>query len=191
MRKLERTVSELKARIADEARQPKAPAERILTTAEQSLLKKIRELQADLEVIDRQLSVNSTEEARLKSVIATYQQKVETTPKRESELVELTRDYDILKKNVRQLADQAGGLEARCQSRATADRRAVQDSRPCATASQAVESGAEAGVLVFRCFDWPRAWAAVDGPLSFATRASRAKARLLGFWICQCLRLFR
>lgn len=98
VRKLERTVSELKARIADEARQPKAPAERILTTAEQSLLKKIRELQADLEVIDRQLSVNSTEEARLKSVIATYQQKVETTPKRESELVELTRDYDILKK---------------------------------------------------------------------------------------------
>jgi uncharacterized protein involved in exopolysaccharide biosynthesis len=98
VRKLERTVSELKARIADEARQPKAPAERILTTAEQSLLKKIRELQADLEVIDHQLSVNSTEEARLRSVIATYQQKVETSPKRESELVELTRDYDILKK---------------------------------------------------------------------------------------------
>jgi len=98
VRKLERTVSELKARIAEEAQRPKPPAERILTTAEQSLLKKIRELQADLEVIDHQLSVNSTEEARLRSVIATYQQKVETSPKRESELVELTRDYDILKK---------------------------------------------------------------------------------------------
>ena len=98
VRKLERTIAELKARIADEARHPKPPAERILTTAEQSRLKKIRELQADLEVLDHQLSVNSTEEARLRSVIATYQQKVETSPKRESELVELTRDYDILKK---------------------------------------------------------------------------------------------
>jgi polysaccharide chain length determinant protein (PEP-CTERM system associated) len=99
VRKFERTVAELKIRIADEARRPKpAPAEKVLTTAEQSLLKKIRELQADLEVIDHQLSVNSTEEARLRSVIATYQQKVETSPKRESELVELTRDYEILKK---------------------------------------------------------------------------------------------
>ena len=98
VRKMERTVAELKGRVAEEARQPKPPAERILTAAEQSQLKKIRDLQTDLEVIDRQLSVNSTEEARLKSVIAIYQQKVETSPKRESELVELTRDYDILKK---------------------------------------------------------------------------------------------
>ena len=98
VRKLERTVAELKARIADEAQRPKPPAERILTSAEQVRLKKVRDLQADLEVIDHQIAVNTTEETRLKGVIGIYQQKVETSPKRESELVELTRDYDILKK---------------------------------------------------------------------------------------------
>ena len=41
--------------------------------------------------------MSQAEETRLR-LIADYQQKVEAVPKRESELVELTRDYDILKK---------------------------------------------------------------------------------------------
>jgi capsular polysaccharide biosynthesis protein len=48
--------------------------------------------------LDRQLASSRVEESRLRALIADYQMKVEAVPKRESELVELTRDYDILKK---------------------------------------------------------------------------------------------
>jgi capsular polysaccharide biosynthesis protein len=42
--------------------------------------------------------VGQAEEARLKAAIADYQRKVEAVPRRDSELVELSRDYDTLKK---------------------------------------------------------------------------------------------
>jgi uncharacterized protein involved in exopolysaccharide biosynthesis len=70
-----------------------------MTREEQDREKRARDYEAELEVIDHQLTVNQAEEARLKSVIAEYQRKVETVPTRESELVELTRDYDVLKKS--------------------------------------------------------------------------------------------
>ncbi len=49
-----------------------------------------------MEAIDLQLSSGATEQLRLKSVIADYQGKVNAVPARESELVELTRDYNTL-----------------------------------------------------------------------------------------------
>ena len=51
-----------------------------------------------MEVIDHQLVVSEAEESRLKALIDDYQRKVEAVPARESELIELTRDYDVLKK---------------------------------------------------------------------------------------------
>ena len=77
---------------------PPSPSPLAQSPAEQARQRRIREAQAELDVIDHQLSVSNAEEARLTSVIAEYQRKVETVPKRESELVELTRDYDVLKK---------------------------------------------------------------------------------------------
>ena len=44
-------------------------------------------------MIDHQLAANRTEAARLQAVISGYQSKVDIVPTRESELVELTRDY--------------------------------------------------------------------------------------------------
>ena len=95
---MERNVAELKERVADEAKRAK-PAERVLTLSEQARLKRIRDLQADIEVIDRQLASTEAEERRLNAVIGSYQSKIDAVPKRESELVELTRDYDTLKKS--------------------------------------------------------------------------------------------
>jgi capsular polysaccharide biosynthesis protein len=43
--------------------------------------------------------VSQEQQVGLQATIADYQRKVEAVPARESELVELTRDYDILKKN--------------------------------------------------------------------------------------------
>jgi len=101
VRKMERTIRELKDRVAEEARRPAPPTplpSAAQSPAELARQKRIRDAQADLDVIDHQLSSSQAEETRLRAVIADYQQKVEAVPKRESELVELTRDYDILKK---------------------------------------------------------------------------------------------
>ena len=97
VRKLERSIEELRQRVAEEARRP-VPEKKTESPSELARQKRIRDLQAELEVIDRQLSVSRAEEGRFKAQIAEYQLKVEAVPKRESELVELTRDYDILKK---------------------------------------------------------------------------------------------
>jgi len=103
VRRMERTVRELRERTAEEARRPKPAAVPVVdvasqSPAEQARQKRIRDLQADIEVLDRQLATGEAEQSRLKALIDEYQNKVEVVPTRESELVELTRDYDILKK---------------------------------------------------------------------------------------------
>jgi capsular polysaccharide biosynthesis protein len=54
-------------------------------------------------VIDHQLAASQTEEARLKRLIADTQLNVNAVPTRESELVELTRDYGALQKSYSEL----------------------------------------------------------------------------------------
>jgi len=98
VRRMERAIVELRERVAEDAKRPAAPVEKTQSPMEQARLKRVLDLQADLEVIDHQVSVSQAEEEKIKAVIAEYQSKVEAVPKRESELVELTRDYDILKK---------------------------------------------------------------------------------------------
>ena len=67
-----------------------------LTPAEMAQQRRISDLEAELAVIDHQLSSNRTEGARLKQAITGYQAKVDAVPTRESELVELTRDYSTM-----------------------------------------------------------------------------------------------
>jgi len=102
VRRMERTVRELRDRVAEELRRPKpisVPAADVAESpAEQARQKRVRDLRAHIEIIDRQLAAGQAEESRLKALIDDYQKKVEVVPTRESELVELTRDYDILKK---------------------------------------------------------------------------------------------
>lgn len=97
-RALERQVRDLQARLQQEEanRPPAAPVEKPVSPAELARQKRLRDLQDELEVIDHQLAVNQTEETRLKQAIASYQGKVDVVPTRESELVELTRDYSTL-----------------------------------------------------------------------------------------------
>lgn len=91
---LERTISDLQKKMADEAaRSPVAVTARTLTPAEAARQRQIGELQAQLEVQDHQIAANDKEELRLKATIAEYQAMVAAVPARESELVELLRDY--------------------------------------------------------------------------------------------------
>ena len=98
--RLERTIAELIVRLEREA--PVSPAtatatrETPLSPAEAARQNKIRDLKAQLAVLDYQLGVNRNDVARLNATIADYQAKVDAVPTRESELVELTRDYSTM-----------------------------------------------------------------------------------------------
>ena len=102
VRAMERVVRDLQAKADEEARRPQAPpppapvAQRVASPMEVAQQKRLRDLRDELEVVDHQLAVNQGEENRLKQVMAGYQAKVDVVPTRESELVELTRDYGTL-----------------------------------------------------------------------------------------------
>lgn len=97
VRMLQRTIRDLQERVAEEAKKPpQALPERPISPVELVRQKRVRDLQAELNVIDRQLAVNQAEEVRLKTTIDSYQANVDVVPTRESELVELTRDYATL-----------------------------------------------------------------------------------------------
>jgi polysaccharide chain length determinant protein (PEP-CTERM system associated) len=98
-----RTVRELEAKAAAEASSlpapdtaaPAAPVAR-MSAAELLRLSKLRNLQTEMTNLDRQIAQKEGEERRLRGVMAGYQARVEAAPTRESELIELTRDYTTL-----------------------------------------------------------------------------------------------
>jgi polysaccharide chain length determinant protein (PEP-CTERM system associated) len=63
------------------------------TPAELLRQKKIRDLKAQMDDLDRELSDKQRQEQNLSRVVADYQSKLDAVPSRESDLVELTRDY--------------------------------------------------------------------------------------------------
>jgi polysaccharide chain length determinant protein (PEP-CTERM system associated) len=99
---LQRTVAELSTKLEGETpgggtdEKKKEGQNKSVTPAEAAQQKKILDFQAELAVIDYQLAANRTEAARLQAVISGYQSKVDIVPTRESELVELTRDYGTM-----------------------------------------------------------------------------------------------
>ena len=104
VRAMERQIQDLQARVDEEAR--RSPAEtkaQGLPREERDRLRRVGELEAELEVIDHQLKVSQEQQTELQGKISDYQRKVEAVPARESELVELTRDYEILKRNYEEL----------------------------------------------------------------------------------------
>jgi polysaccharide chain length determinant protein (PEP-CTERM system associated) len=96
VRTLERTITDLQAKLQEEAKTPATPPTKPVTPAEIARQKRVRDLRAELEVIDHQLASNEAEASRLKATAGSYQAKVDALPSRESELVELTRDYSTL-----------------------------------------------------------------------------------------------
>jgi polysaccharide chain length determinant protein (PEP-CTERM system associated) len=97
LRAAERNVRELEARVQEEGQRPEAPpSAQVMTPAQAVRQKRIGDLQAELDVIDHQLTASQSEEKRLKDLMTAYQDKVDVVPTRESELVELTRDYSTI-----------------------------------------------------------------------------------------------
>lgn len=95
----ERTVRDLEAKLDEESRRPPAPGPNggpILSPGQAARQKRIADLRGELDVIDHQITAGAAEQAQLKRAMADYQAKVDALPTRESELVELTRDYSTL-----------------------------------------------------------------------------------------------
>ncbi len=93
----EQTIRDLETKLKDESRRPPQPAvERLESPSELARRKRLRDLQAELDVIDRQLATAQAEDSQLKAAMAEYRGKIDVLPTRESELVELTRDYGTL-----------------------------------------------------------------------------------------------
>ena len=94
-----RRVRELEAKAAAAPAAPRAAAATgsdARLTRSAAAAARIRSLQNEIQNVDRQITYKEGEERRLRTVIATYQARVESAPRRESELIELTRDYTTL-----------------------------------------------------------------------------------------------
>jgi polysaccharide chain length determinant protein (PEP-CTERM system associated) len=100
IRALQRAIEQLEAKLQEELRKPAdAGPTKALSAADVARDSRLRDLQSQLQVIDHQLSSSQAEKTRLKQVIADTQTNVDAVPTRESELVELTRDYGALQKS--------------------------------------------------------------------------------------------
>ena len=64
--------------------------------AAQARLKRLSDLRGELDQLKRQMTSKAAEEQRLRGVVASYTSRAEAAPKRESEMIELTRDYQTL-----------------------------------------------------------------------------------------------
>jgi polysaccharide chain length determinant protein (PEP-CTERM system associated) len=100
--RLKRVIRELEAKAQAEANEKPASsglAARPTTPEEAARTARIKSTQLELVALDRQIAEKQNDEKRIQGEMAKYQQRVEATPTRESELTGLTRDYDTLLHN--------------------------------------------------------------------------------------------
>ena len=92
-----RLIAELeeKARL-ETVRAPAVDASAILSPVERARANRVGELRTDLENLNRDIARKEEQEGRLRATIASYQQRVQAVPLRETELAELTRDYNTI-----------------------------------------------------------------------------------------------
>ena len=74
--------------------QADAPSESAPTVADPARRESLRQMRAEMESLDRQMTFKESEERRVRGEIAEYQRRIEAVPGLESEWVALTRDYD-------------------------------------------------------------------------------------------------
>jgi polysaccharide chain length determinant protein (PEP-CTERM system associated) len=88
---LERRAKEEAAGVVRAETRPRLP-----TVAEIAKRNRVRELEAEIESLDRQIATKTSDARDLQAKLEAYQVRVEAVPTRESELSALTRDYDTL-----------------------------------------------------------------------------------------------
>ena len=90
-------LADLKKAADDEAAAgPVTADEAPLTPAERLRRMRLNDAQRELATLERDIAAKTAEEAQLRQTLTAYQKRIEATPTRESELIELTRDYGTL-----------------------------------------------------------------------------------------------
>ena len=112
--RLRREVAELEKRIKDTNKESATPAAGngpkvsdntppIATYLSDREREEMRVLKLHIASVDEEISRNKKESERIQKEIAAFQQKVDVAPRREQELIALTRDYDNLKNSYNEL----------------------------------------------------------------------------------------
>jgi polysaccharide chain length determinant protein (PEP-CTERM system associated) len=98
MIRAQKVLQELERKAAEEAAaRPLSAGTDVALPTDPATRKRIEDLRTQIASLDSQIASKQREEARLRSVAASYQARVEAAPGRESEMVALTRDYETLK----------------------------------------------------------------------------------------------
>ena len=100
--RMQRLIKDLEKKVETEAMQaplsPGAPGVRPRNPLEAARASRLRELRQEGEGLKKQIAAGQEEERRLRGLMQVYQGRADAAPARESELVELTRDYDTIQK---------------------------------------------------------------------------------------------
>ena len=100
--RMQRLIRDLENKAETEATQaplsPGAPGVRPRTPAEAARSGRLRELRLEVESLKKQIVEGQTEEKRLRGLMQVYQSRADAAPTRESELINLSRDYDTIQK---------------------------------------------------------------------------------------------
>jgi polysaccharide chain length determinant protein (PEP-CTERM system associated) len=97
VRAAERLIRDLKVKADVEALQAKLNPNKPVVPSEVARQKRMRDLKDEIGDIDRQNAGSEKEVSRIRSMVADYQARIDVVPTRESELIELTRDYETLR----------------------------------------------------------------------------------------------
>ena len=95
--RMERLIAELESKAEQEAlRVPLSGADPGASPVMLARQRRLADLQITLDQLTSHVAAQQKEEQRLRGTSTAYQQRVEATPTRESEMIELTRDYSTL-----------------------------------------------------------------------------------------------
>ena len=96
VRRMKAAIAELEARLAVEPEDTGPSEPRVLSPADAARRKRLEDLKLDLALTKRNIAGAEREQARLQKDIAAYQARNEAIPTRQTEMVELLRDYATL-----------------------------------------------------------------------------------------------
>jgi polysaccharide chain length determinant protein (PEP-CTERM system associated) len=91
-----KTLEEFRAAADAEAGQAPITPDEVLAPAERVRRTRLNAATRELEAVEKEIAANTALEKRLRENLTAYQQRIEAAPTRESELIELTRDYGTL-----------------------------------------------------------------------------------------------
>lgn len=158
--RLKRNIAELERKAQEEeAQQPLSPTgleiPRATTPVEVQRQDRVKQMEAEMESLDRQIAFKESEERRLRSQVSSYQARVDAVPGLESEWIALTRDYETLQKTYQDLLtnSEESKVAANLERRQIGEQFRVLDpaslpERPVSPNRPQINSGGAAGGLI-------------------------------------------